>query len=62
MSEYQDDAVLQSLVKKRGIPARTTHMHACGHFDACYPKNVEEPCIECLRDAFNRAARRGIGQ
>jgi len=55
LSEYQDDALLQSLVKKRGIPARTTHMHACGHWDGCYKRDVEQPCRECQTHAFNRA-------
>lgn len=58
MSEYQDDAVLQQLVKKRGIPARKTHMHGCGHYDDCYKRDVEQPCRECQTEAFNRARRR----
>jgi hypothetical protein len=38
----------------RPAPARTTHLHGCGHFDTCFTPKTED-CQRCRTDAFNKA-------
>jgi len=43
------------LLRRKAIPARRTHLHRCGDYDACYRDNpLETDCKQCEREAFNR--------
>lgn len=46
---------IQMPAREKVIPGRQTHMHMCGHYDACYLPQFAQTtdCRRCVTERFN---------
>lgn len=49
--------------KPRSAPARRTHLHKCGDYDACHRENpLEVDCRNCETEAFRKRVQDEIAR